>query len=71
MPRRWPSYPRLLGLSGLALFSITGSMIFTAAHNRSLAAIFGFIGVGLSLAAFSGRLSLWPNGDGGCGLYTW
>jgi len=52
MPRRWPSYPGLLGLSGLALLSITGSMIFTAAHNRSLAAIFGFTSVGLSLAAF-------------------
>jgi hypothetical protein len=53
MPRRWPSYPRLLGLSALALLSIAGSLIFTAAHNRSLAAAFGFTGVGLSLAAFT------------------
>ncbi len=52
MPRRWPRYPRLLGLSVLALLSIAGSLIFTGVHNPSLAAVFGFTGVALSLAAF-------------------
>jgi|GEM_PF-6700733 len=51
MPRRLPSFPWLLVLSGLALLGILGSLIFTAAHNRSLAAVCGFTGVALSLAA--------------------